>query len=245
MVTFLWRFLLMLKHSISIVFAGLMLSHLTFAAPVPATQDGFYQVGYAANLNVGDSEVNISNDGFRGGFFNNSINGGLGNICVNVFVFDPSEEELSCCSCLVTPNALVALSAKTDLISNGLTPAIPTSIVIKLTATVPGTATGSPISYTVCNPTRPEAVGTGASGDPTPYDLTAGMIAWGATLESAGIPGTYKPVSVRFLNSTLNTTPNTGELADLTSVCNFVQQEGSGFGVCKSCTIGALGGSKH
>jgi hypothetical protein len=234
----------MLKHSISLVFATLMLSHLTFAAAVP-TQDGFYQVGYAANLNIGDTEVNISNDGFRGGFFNNSINGGLGNLCVNVFAFDPSEEEVSCCSCLVTPNALVALSARNDLINNVLTPAIPSSIVIKLTATVPGTTMGSPISYTSCNPTHSETTGTGTTGDPTPYDLTAGLLAWGATLEPDGTPGTYKPVSVRFLNSTLNTTATTGELASLTSVCNFIQQEGSGFGVCKSCTLGALNGSKH
>ena len=51
------------------------------------------------------------------------------NICVNVYTFDPAEEEIACCACLVTPNGLNSLSAVSDLTSNPLTPAIPTSIV--------------------------------------------------------------------------------------------------------------------
>src|SRR5580698_11150319 len=124
----------------SLVFATLALSTVAFAQ-TPITQDWLYQVGYAANLNVGDSAINISNDGVNGGFYPNT--NGVGNICVNVFVFDPSEEEVSCCSCLVTPNALVSLSAKNDLVSNVLTPAIPTSIVIKLLATTPNVLSGA------------------------------------------------------------------------------------------------------
>jgi hypothetical protein len=108
----------MLKK-LALVFATVALSTVAFAQ-----QDGFFQIGYAANLNIGDSVVNISNDGFDGGFYPNTL--GAGNICVNVYTFDPSEEEVSCCACLVTPNALVSLSAKNDLINNVLTPAIPT-----------------------------------------------------------------------------------------------------------------------
>jgi len=74
-----------------------------------------------------------------GGFYPNA--GGVGNLCANVYTFDPAEEMVSCCACLVTPNALVSLSAKNDLINNVLTPAIPTSIVIKLLSIQPGTAT--------------------------------------------------------------------------------------------------------
>jgi hypothetical protein len=83
-----------------------------------------------------------------GGFYPNA--GGVGNLCANVYTFDPAEEMVSCCACLVTPNALVSLSAKNDLINNVLTPAIPTSIVIKLLSIQPGTATGG--ALTVCNP---------------------------------------------------------------------------------------------
>jgi len=105
---------------LTLVFATLALSTVAFAQ----FQDNVYQIGYAANLNIGDSVVNISNDGFDGGFYPNTL--GAGNICVNVYTFDPSEEEVSCCACMVTPNALVSLSAKNDLINNVLTPAIPT-----------------------------------------------------------------------------------------------------------------------
>src|SRR5580704_4491708 len=131
-------------------------------------QDTPYRIGYAANLNVGDSEVNISNDGLRAGFYNNNTTAnGAGNICVNVYTFDPSEEMVSCCACLVTPNAALSLSAKNDLINNVLTPAIPASIVIKLTSTVPGTSTSA--VYNVCNPTVPELVSGSVSGDLVPY----------------------------------------------------------------------------
>jgi hypothetical protein len=220
----------------------LVLATLALSAAAFAQSDYYYQVGYAANLNIGDSELNISNDGFRFGFYNNNTTGnGAGNICVNVFTFDPSEEEISCCSCLVTPNALVSLSAKNDLINNVLTPAIPTSIVVKLTATVPGTSTGT--VYNVCNPTITETVSAASlnTADPTPYDLTQGMLAWGATLEPSSPAGTYSPVAVPYLRSNLSTS----EQGDLTSVCSFVRQEGTGFGVCGSCALGALSGTKN
>ena len=66
------------------------------------------------------------------------------------------------------------------------------------------------------------------------------MLAWGSTLEPAGTPGTYKPVSVQYLNANLGLS----EFTALTSTCNFIQGDGSGFGICKSCRTGALAGSK-
>jgi hypothetical protein len=209
---------------ITLVFATLALSAAAFAQ-----QDHRFQIGFAANLNIGDSEINISNDGLQGGFYNNNTTGlGAGNICVNVFTFDPSEEEVSCCACLVTPNALVSLSAKNDLINNVLTPAIPTSIVIKLYESIPTTATGG--AKTVCNPTI------------VPVTVGNGMLAWGTTLEPSATPGTYGPVNVPFINGTENFT---SEITDLFQVCSFVQQEGTGFGVCNSCALGALSGTKQ
>src|SRR5277367_1637143 len=109
-----------------------------------------YQVGYAANLNIGDAVINISNVGAQSGFWVGGVVGGggnLGNICANVYTFDSQEEEVSCCACLITPNGLDALSVKNDLVSNTLTPAVPTSVVIKLVATVPSATT-----FSVCNP---------------------------------------------------------------------------------------------
>jgi hypothetical protein len=232
----------MLKQ-FSFVFAAVAMSTVAFAQ----FQDTPYRIGYAANLNIGDSEVNISNDGLRAGFYNNNTTAnGAGNICVNVYTFDPSEEEVSCCACLVTPNALVSLSAKNDLINDVLTPAIPTSIVIKLVSSVPGT-TGSPAAYTVCNPTLPlgETISGGLAGNNTIQSLENGLIVWGTTLEPSSPAGTYGPVNVPFISGSLPGAFSSGEIGDLATVCSFVRQEGTGFGVCSSCALGALSGVKQ
>jgi hypothetical protein len=213
--------------------------------------------------------VNITNDGINGGVFG-ATPSTVGNICANVYVFDPQEEEIGCCACLVTPNGLNSLSVKSDLISNNLTPAVPTSVVIKLLGSQPGTdKTGA---FTICNP---------ATAGTTPATaLEYGMVVWGSTLEPASTPGTYAPVNVPYaagqlfgvipglVNNTasgflmsnivsvpLNTVipflsgflpPAVGtELGGLTSLCNFIQADGTGFGICKSCRLGALGGAKQ
>ena len=229
----------------SLILAALALSTVAFAQ-----QDGPFQVGYAANLNIGDSVVNLSNDGWQGGVFPNTF--GQGNICVNTYVFDPQEEEIGCCACLVTPNGLNSLSAKADLISNNLTPAVPTSIIIKLVATEPGVDTTK--KYTVCNPaTIVPAVFMGpAPVPPVPAPipgvpgtvnnvLVSGMLAWGTTLEPNGPVGTYNVITVPFLQAALSLTEATG----LQQLCNFIQANGTGYGICKSCRLGALGGSKQ
>ena len=124
----------------------------------------------------------------------------------------------------------MSLSARNDLTNNVLTPAIPPSIVIKLVASTPATATGG--AFTLCNPAT---VGTTAPG------VTPGLLAWGTTLEPASTPGTYGAVEVPFINGHLSAS----ELTGLTSLCNFIQSDGTGYGICKSCRLGALGGSKQ
>jgi hypothetical protein len=178
--------------------------------------------------------VNISNDGAFGGFYPNP--GGVGNTCANVYAFDSSEEMVACCACLVTPNALVSLSAKNDLINNVLTPAIPTSIVIKIVGSEPGTSgTAAVPVFNLCNPIT---VGGPTSG------LSTSLLAWGVTLEPSQTAGTYGPVNVPFINASFSRAiPD--EFSALESVCQFVQTEGTGFGVCKSCALGALSGTKQ
>jgi hypothetical protein len=183
------------------------LATLAFAtvalAQNPITADSPFQVKYASNLNVGDSVFNISNSGASGG-----------NICVSVYTFSPDEQEVSCCSCTVTPNALVSLSAKTDLVSNTLTPAVPTSIVVKLVSTSGG----------ACNAS---VQGTAATG----------LLAWGTTLHATPTAGSYAVTETAFTPATLGT----AEYTRITQLCGFIQSNGSGFGICRSCRLGGLG----
>jgi hypothetical protein len=141
----------------------------------------------------------------------------------------------------VTPDGINSLSAKSDLISNNLTPSVPTSITINLIASIPGTdKTGA---FTLCNAAT--AVSTIALAG------TNGMRAWGTTLEPNSTPGTYNAVPVPLLNASLSSgslaVPVAGgsQLAGMTSLCNFIQANGTGFGICKSCRLGALGGAKQ
>jgi hypothetical protein len=200
-----------------------------------------YQIAYAANLNIGDSVVNISNDGSNGGFTGAVT---TGNICVNAFIFDPQEEEIGCCACLATPNGLYSFSANSDLISNNLTAAVPTSITIHLVASTPGQdPTGN---FTVCNPAT--IVSTTALAG------TGGLLAWGTTLEPSSTPGTFGVVPVPFIKGTLSGMPPSSlsippdqgsALGAITSTCVFIQSDGTGYGICNSCRIGALGGAKR
>ncbi len=250
----------------SLVIATLAMSTVAFAQ-----QDGIFQIGYAANLNIGDSVVNLSNDGAQGGVFGAGVFIGvlaptffpvktLGNLCANIYVFDPQEEEIGCCSCLVTPNGLNSLSVKSDLISNNLTPAVPTSVVIKILGTSPLADTTN--ALTVCNPATAGTAQTVTFGGPPVGPASFffnipkfGLLAWGTTLEPNSSPGTYNAVDVPFLNGTILLPPPPGPIVPpapgselyglLTQLCNFIQANGTGFGICKSCRLGALGGAKQ
>ena len=193
----------------------------------PITADSPYQVKYASNLTVGDSVVNITNTGAHGAGLGSGTSASVtGAICANVYVYDSNEEVVSCCSCPVTPNGLVSLSAKNDLVNNPITRGNPTSIVIKLVATVP--VGGS------CNNSALLA------GEPT---LAPGMAAWGTTIHAntSAAAGTYAVTETAFTPATLSA----GELARLAYGCGVVANVGSGFGVCNSCRLGGLGGARE
>jgi hypothetical protein len=199
---------------------------VTFA-PVPSfaqvSLDNAFQVRYASNLQVADAVINITNTGARGGVglgSGTSASTG-GAICANVYTFSPDEQMISCCSCPVTPNGLVSLSAQEDLISNTLTPAVPTSIVIKLLATVPvgGSCTGSAAAVTTAT-------------------LAPGLVAWGTSVHVINtVVGTQGGmIETVFQPSTLSAS----ELNRLGTLCTLINANGSGFGVCRSCRLGGL-----
>jgi len=187
-----------------------------------------YQIRYFSNLNIGDSVINFTNTGAAANA------GGLsdGNICVNTYTYSPDEQLVSCCSCLVTPNGLASLSVTADLTSNTLTPIIPNSVVVKLVATRGGGTT------TTCN--------AATVGSPVSAGYAPGMGAWGSTLHALpvtiGSPATtYGVTETPFAKGAL-TEP---ELVRMAQLCSYIQANGSGYGICKSCRTGGLGANKR
>jgi hypothetical protein len=201
-----------------LLLAVIVLSMAAYAQP-NATLDTPYQVRYAANLGAGESYINITNGGANGAGLAAGTGAGVtGAICVNVYAFSPDEQMISCCTCPVTPNGLVNLGAQRDLIRNTLTPAVPTSITVKLLATAP--VGGS------CNAAAPGAP-------------VSGMVAFGTTLHAAP-GGGFATTETPFIPATLSA----GEFARLTGLCTFIQANGSGFGICRSCRLGGLGAGR-
>jgi len=189
-----------------------LLPALTVCLSLSAIADDRFQITYAANLNVGDSVLNFTNSGAT------VSSGASQNLCANLYTFDPAEELISCCGCSITPNALTTVSVVSALLSNPLTPAIPTGAVIKIVAT----------SDATCNPA-------------TPTTLAHGVLAWSTTLHqntSTATP-TYSVTELPFEFATLSA----AELAHVSSTCGFIQANGTGFGLCKGCASGGLGAS--
>lgn len=202
----------MLQNGLSSIFVFFALSTLGFAQPDAAVPSigpaDAYQIRYAANLSVGDSVINMTNTGASGA-----------NLCVNLYTFDPGEELVSCCSCTITPNALQSISVLRSLISNTLTRAVPTSVVVKMIA-----STSSQTS--TCN-----------AADIDPATLAPGLRAWGTTLHQAPtLVQSYVVTEAPFLNTSL--TP--GELNHVTSFCGFIQAIGGGYGICRGCAFNGL-----
>jgi len=216
---------------LNVTIAALAMTTAAFAQVAPGL-DTPSQVRYAANLNFGESYVDITNTGAANG--GPSISGPgfgaqTGNICVNVYAFDPSEELVSCCSCLVTPDQTVNLGVVANLTSKTLTGVVPTSVTIKLLAS---TNNGTGTTTTACNQTA--ATVTAATIVPS------GLAAWGTTLHLTPVAGTYATTETAFTPATLSA----GELASITGRCAAIIGNASGFGICSSCRTGALGGTK-
>ncbi|MBV9441761.1 MAG: hypothetical protein JO217_03615 [Acidobacteriaceae bacterium] len=187
--------------------------------PVGSNLEDAYQVSYASNLNIADAVVNITNAGSSAASTAPSSSNGSGNICANVYVYQPNEHLLACCSCNTTPNSLNAwpvIFGSGALLANSSTK--PTSVVIKLVATTPGSGANG---AAVCDPTFQSA----------PYSLTTG-------LSVRGTRSHRTPTTDVTLNETLFQTKalSTGEAQKLQTDCTAL---GSG-GTCPACTPGGF-----
>jgi hypothetical protein len=174
-----------------------------------------FQTRYFANLSSGDGAVNMTNIGSLGGYDPS------GDICANVYVFAQDQQLSACCTCTLTPNHLTTLSVQKDLISNLLTPGIPTAITVAVVATS--------VSGGTCN-----------ASTITASQLVPGLRAWGTTLHA--LPnGGYTVSETEFSPGLLSSS----ELTKVTQYCGFIQAIGSGYGVCGSCRNGAAGADKQ
>ncbi len=206
-----------------------------------------FQVNYASQLNQGDSVINIVNAGTSipseeiADVRSFAAPGtGAGNICVNIYVFNPDEELETCCSCPLTPNELISfayigsINGAPGLLSNTANPSKTSfiSAVTKLVSTLGST----------CNNVAPSAGPNGRPGNVTaavpitPATLAAGLTAWSThshpTNGLANLNGTL-PVNIterKFVQKGLSQ----GEANFLANTCAAFVQNSSGAGIC-SC----------
>jgi hypothetical protein len=177
-------------------------------APVDAIQQ--QEMG---NLNVGDGFIHMTNSGANSGTPTQAA------ITVQVYTFDAGDAQLiSCCSCKIVPDGGAFLSGRNDLISNTLTPAVPSSITVKLVATKGGNAATDQRVY-------------GSPG------FSAGLR---ATRLSTHLAASYPGVPANFVTEAAfsNVPVSDSEYTRMVQSCAFIQNNGSGFGICRSCRIG-------
>jgi hypothetical protein len=213
-------------------------STLTSNAPTapPATASIFvflaldppFQVSYAANPGAGESIINMINDGANGAALLGPGFGAAGNTCVNVYAFDPGEELIACCSCLLTPDQVMNLGVNADLTIKTQTGVVPSSVTIKLLNTLAG-PTGTATSCT----NSAGLAGTAA------FPIVPGLVAYGTTPQAAGT--TYNMVEHPFIPATLSA----DELASIVGRCASIIGNASGYGICLQCRSGALGAGKQ
>ena len=198
-----------------------------------------FQINYTANLNLADSVINLKNAGYH-----KQTLGGHGFLCANVYVFDPAEELISCCSCPLSANSLKSLSVRDDLISNTLTPGVPTSVDVKIVWTTPPGGTEKQDCDASMSPVIDPLIGGGTLALAVPEvgavkanAYASGGRAWMTHIHVGPNPGLLSMTETRFANVPLSR----NEEALLQTFCGFIQANGSGFGICKACRFGGLG----
>jgi hypothetical protein len=215
------------------------LSPITFTGPTNnISADVGAQVRYVTNLNIGDSYIDVTNTAVNG---NNALGPGIGttgNLCVNVYAFDPNEELVSCCSCLVTPDQTVSLSVNSN-INNHSTEAGLTSLTIKLVAVNPLVVSASNPSLTNCTNAAAGFVNVLVGGalisTPTVV-LETGIAAWGTTVHSGPTSGIFTETETPFIPFTLSAS----EATSIFGRCAAIIGNLSGKGICSSCKAGSV-----
>ncbi len=148
----------------------------------------------------GFATLELTNTGYSGG-----------NICADIFVYDPTEEQTECCSCLLTPNDLRTINIETNLNSNPLTGTAPSSGSIRIVS-AETTGGACPLPYTGITPVS--------------YTLRA----WATHIQTS-----YDDVLTE--TASQDATLSSAELKALQNGCFAINLDGSGSGQC-SCGSG-------
>ena len=214
----------------ALVICGIAAPQERATSPALGYEDS-YQINVVGRLDLADSVVNITNPGFHLHDPGGSLPVSGGNICANVYVFGPDEQMQACCSCPVSSNLVNSLSVKNDLTNNTLTGVKPTSVTIKLVATIPPGGVDS----LRCDASKlPGAtVALGANGG-----FASGMRAWATHVHSVA---TSAGGPLQFATETeFSQVPlSDSERAALGNTCGSIIANGSGFGICTVCRNGA------
>ena len=139
--------------------------------------------------------------------------GGYGNnLCAAVYVFDKDQQMAECCGCRISENGLRTFSLSKDLTANPLTGVLSnTGSVMMVTADYESNSTCDASAVT------PEGLGT----------------AWATHLQSGAQTGTTQNGTVVSETPFSRTPLNPALLSALQAQCMFIEQLGSGQGVCK------------
>ena len=207
----------------AMLFSGRTLAQITVAPiliPVqpPAAIESFWGLFYCPDAgcvvtNTGclcvhglllEETVSITNPGAVGG----SSPGG--DLCADIYVFKSDQQMSECCGCKVTPDGLLTLGLRSNLLRSPLTGIAGTSGTIKIVSSA--TSAGG------CNAAQPI---------PVPW-----LNAW-ATHLRVNTSGTAEFTETAFKGGPLSAS----ELSKLGTQCGFIQAAGSGQGIC-TCGTG-------
>lgn len=127
-------------------------------------------------------------------------------LCTMIYVFDQDQQMSECCGCLVTQDGLLTLSLKKDLLSNPLTGVASTTGTVMLVS-------GKQLSTGGCN-----------AASVTPAGTVSGWVTHLPQSKSGTMSSSETPFSSSPLSTILS--------SSLQAQCSFIQQLGSGQGLC-------------
>jgi hypothetical protein len=186
----------------------LMVVGLLALVPSVAFAQATYYVNYYSNNPGPNGEIDQMVRIINAGTLGTPMTSPVGDICLDIYVFDASQELIACCDQRITPNELASASVGKQLTNNPVTMVIPTAGVIKI-ATTPAPC-GTPLSASDASLAAVFA---------THLQVTGGA---GYVTETQILPS---PLS-------------TAEALFLPQACAFAQYMGSGRGFCTSSVPG-------